>query len=273
MPVPEPTPPGGSRPGQTLRGAIGAGREVYGLFVGVPSPTMVEMIAAAGFDFAILDTEHTLVDPQTLHHMIRAAEAFGIAPLVRVPERDPGAIQRVLDAGAHGVVVPHVRGPRDVRDAVRAARYAPEGMRSLAGGRIAGYGRVDLREHVVRANERTLVVPMIEDAEAVADIDAIVAEPGVDLVLEGAADLSQSLGVTWQTRHPDVVAAVREVAAACRRAGVAFCAIPRVPEDHAAWREAGVRAFVLGEDQGVTARALRAHLAAHRETGSEVPGA
>ncbi|WP_227012919.1 MULTISPECIES: HpcH/HpaI aldolase/citrate lyase family protein [unclassified Pseudonocardia] len=250
-----------------MREALASGREVYGLFVSVPSPTMVEMVAAAGFDFAILDTEHTLVDPQTLMHMIRAAEAFGIAPLVRVPEDDPGAIGRVLDAGAHGVVVPHVRGPLDARRAVRAARYAPEGMRSLAGGRIAGYGRVDLGNYV--ANARPLVVPMIEDAEAVAGIDAILAEPGIDLVLEGAADLSQSLGVTWQTRHPDVVVAVRATAAACARAGVPFCAIPRVPADHRAWRDAGVRAFVLGEDQGLTARALRAHLAHHREPGPE----
>lgn len=246
---------------------------MYGLFVSVPSPTMVEMVAAAGFDFAILDTEHTLVDPQTLMHMIRAAEAFGLTPLVRVPENDPGAIGRVLDGGAHGVVVPHVRGPQDVRRAVHAARYAPEGMRSLAGGRIAGYGRVDLGEYVAGANARTLVVPMIEDAEAVAGIDAILAEPGIDMVLEGAADLSQSLGVSWQTRHPAVVAAVRTTAAACARAGVPFCAIPRVPADHRTWHAAGVRAFVLGEDQGLTSRALRAHLSSHRASGPEDPDA
>lgn len=258
-----------------MREALRAGREVYGLFVALPSPSLVEMVGAAGYDFAILDAEHALVDPQTVAHMIRAAEAFGIAPLVRVPERDPGMILRVLDAGAHGVVVPHVRGPQDVRDAVRAARYAPEGMRSLAGGRTAGYGRDDLREHVAAANARTLVVPMIEDAEALDRIDEIVRVPGVDMVLEGAADLSQSLGVTWQTRHPDVLAAVRTVAGACARAGVPFCAIPRVPEDHAAWRRAGVRAFVLGEERGIAARALRAQLAVHRDavpddTGPEV---
>lgn len=252
-----------------MREALRAGRAVYGLFVALPSPSLVEMVGAAGYDFAILDAEHALVDPQTLQHMIRAAEAFGIAPLVRVPERDPGMILRVLDAGAHGVVVPHVRDAHDVRDAVRAARYAPEGMRSLNGGRTAGYGRDDLREHVAAANDRTLVVPMIEDAEAVERIDEIVAVPGVDMVLEGAADLSQSLGLTWQTRHPDVRAAVTTVAGACARAGVAFCAIPRVPADHASWHAAGVRAFVLGEERGVAARALRAHLAEHRDAGAE----
>ncbi len=252
-----------------MREALSAGREVYGLFVALPSPSLVEMVGAAGYDFAILDAEHAMVDPQTLAHMIRAAEAFGVAPLVRVPERDPGMILRVLDAGAHGVVVPHVRTPQDVADAVAAARYAPEGMRSLGGGRMVGYGREDLREYVAAANARTLVVPMIEDAEALERIDEIVAVPGVDMVLEGAADLSQSLGVTWQTRHPDVVAAVQVVATVCERAGVPFCAIPRVPADHAAWRAAGVRAFVLGEERGVAARALRAHLATHRDAGAE----
>lgn len=253
-----------------MREALRARRAVYGLFAALPSPSLVEMVGAAGYDFAILDAEHALVDAQTLQHMIRAAEAFGIAPLVRVPERDTGMILRVLDAGAHGVVVPHVRRPQDVEDAVAAARYAPEGMRSLGGGRHVGYGRDELREYVTAANARTLVVPMIEDAEAVERIDEIVAVPGTDMVLEGAADLSQSLGVTWQTRHPDVLAAESKVAAACTRAGVPFCAIPRVPSDHAAWYAAGVRAFVLGEERGVASRALRAHLAAHRASGAEV---
>jgi staphyloferrin B biosynthesis citrate synthase len=173
-------------------------------------------------------------------------------------------VLRALDAGAMGIVVPHVRRRSDVDAAIRAARYAPEGTRSLGGGRVPGFGRIDLTEYIRRANAEIMVVPMVEDAEAVDDLPAILTDGGVDLVLEGAADLSQSYGVPWQTRHPLVRDAVRRVHAACTRHGVPFCAIPRTPADHQEWRAAGVRAFVLGEERGVAARALRSHLDLHR---------
>ncbi|WP_219418631.1 HpcH/HpaI aldolase family protein [Pseudonocardia nigra] len=247
-----------------VKAKLAAGEEVYGLFCAIPSPVLVEMIGCAGYDLVILDTEHALVDPQQLENLVRAAEAVDLTPFVRVSEADPGAVLRALDAGAMGVVVPHVRRRPDVDAAIRAARYAPEGMRSLGGGRVPGFGRIDLVDYVRRANAEIMVVPMIEDAEAVDDLPAILAGGGVDLVLEGAADLSQSYGVPWQTRHPRVRDAVRRVHTTCTEHGVPFCAIPRTRSDHEEWRAAGVRAFVLGEERGLAARALRAHLDLHR---------
>ncbi|GAA4787968.1 hypothetical protein GCM10023200_22860 [Actinomycetospora chlora] len=234
-----------------------------GLFVATPSPALVEMVGAAGYDVAILDAEHALVSPDTLQEMIRAAEVAGIAPWVRVPEHDPGFVLRVLDAGATGVVVPHVRCRADVEAVVRAARYAPEGMRSLNSGRMVGYGRTDLATHVATANARVTVVAMIEDAEALEVIDEIVATPGLDLVLEGAADLSQSLGVPWRTRHPLVRRAVDQVHAACVRHGVRFCAIPRVPADVHRWRARGVTDLVLGEERSLAVHAFRTHVSSY----------
>jgi 4-hydroxy-2-oxoheptanedioate aldolase len=240
------------------------GREVYGLFCSIPAPALVEMIGCAGYDFVILDSEHTLVDPECLENLIRAAEAVGLTPLVRVPESDPGAILRALDAGAMGVVVPHIRSRSDIDVAVRAARYAPEGMRSLNGGRVPGFGLIDLAEYVRLANEEVMVVAMIEDAEGVEALPKILAGGGIDLVLEGAADLSHSYGVPWQTRHPLVTEALRRMHAVCADNSVPYCAIPRVREDHEAWRKAGVTAFVLGEERGLAARALRRHLNEYR---------
>ncbi|MFC5138158.1 aldolase/citrate lyase family protein [Actinomycetospora rhizophila] len=234
-----------------------------GLFVATPSPALVEMVGAAGYDVAILDAEHALVSPDTLQEMIRAAEVSGVAPWVRVPEHDPGFVLRVLDAGATGIVIPHVRSRADVEAVVRAARYAPDGMRSLNSGRMVGYGRTDLVTHVTTA--RPTIVAMIEDAEALEVIDEIVTTPGLDMVLEGAADLSQSLGVPWRTRHPRVRAAVDTVHAACEKAGVRFCAIPRVPADHARWQARGVTDVVLGEERSLAVRAFRTHV-------SEIPG-
>jgi 2-keto-3-deoxy-L-rhamnonate aldolase RhmA len=250
------------------RATLADGGTVYGLICSIPSPTLVEMIGCAGYDFVVIDTEHSLVDPQQLENMIRAAEAVGVTPFVRVGSSgasvDAAAILRALDAGALGIVVPHVRTADDAAAAVRAARYAPEGMRSVNGGRVPGFGRIDLAEYVTLANREVMVVAMIEDAEGVEAIDGILAVPGIDLVLEGAADLSQAYGVTWQTRHPRVRGALDHVADRCAAHGVPFCAIPRAPEDHHAWVGRGVRAFVLGEERGLAARALRSHLSAHR---------
>ncbi|GAA2775579.1 HpcH/HpaI aldolase family protein [Saccharopolyspora taberi] len=246
-----------------VRAELRAGNEVYGLFCSIPAPALVEMIGCAGYDFTILDTEHTLVSPQELENLIRAAEAVDLTPFVRVPEGDPGAILRALDAGAMGVVVPHVRSRADVDAALAAARYAPEGMRSLNGGRVPGFGRIELREYLAMANAEIMVIPMIEDAEGVEALPDILAGGGVDLVVEGAADLSQSYGVAWQTRHPLVRDALHKVQRTCAEHDVPYCALPRTPEDHEEWRAAGVRAFVLGEERGLAARALRSHLENH----------
>jgi len=251
------------RPNAT-KAKLASGEEVFGLFCSIPDPTLVELIGCAGYDFVILDSEHTLVDPQQLEHLIRAAETVDMTPFVRVPEQAPNAILRALDAGAMGVVVAHVRRRSDMDAAIQAARYAPLGMRSLNAGRVVDFGGIDLTEYVRLANEEVMLIALIEDAEGVDELPAILAGGGIDLVLEGAADLSQSYGVPWQTRHPLVRAALQRVQATCAAHAVPFCAIPRALEDQQAWRAAGVTAFVLGAERGLAARALSSHLSAHR---------
>jgi 4-hydroxy-2-oxoheptanedioate aldolase len=218
------------------------------------------MIGYAGYDFVILDMEHVGVNPQTLENLIRAAECSGVTPLVRVPAVHPDTILRVLDAGAMGIVVPRVQNGEQAAQAVRASRYHPQGERGISGGRTTGFGSLDLQAYMTLANCEIMVVAMIEDSAGVENIDAIVAVPGIDMILEGAIDLSQSLGVPAQAQHPDVQAAIRRVATACAAYGVPFCAIPRADGQHEAWCKAGVRAFLLGDDRGVSFRALKAQL-------------
>lgn len=236
------------------------GETVYGLFSSIPFPVMGEMIGCAGFDFVIIDTEHVCVNPETLENMIRAAETVHLTPLVRVPDSSPGPILRALDAGALGVVVPHIRTKEEAEASVAASRYYPLGNRSLNGGRPAGFGKTDLKQYIQTANDEVMVVMMIEDREGVEHIDEIVSVSGIDMVLEGAADLSQSYGIPWQTRSPMVTQALQRVQEAANRAGIPYCAIPRVEEDFPAWHDKGVRAFVLGDDRGIAFRALTAHL-------------
>ncbi|NUP74367.1 MAG: siderophore biosynthesis protein SbnG [Sinomonas sp.] len=234
-----------------------AGPGAAGLYCSVPAPAIVDMIGHVGFDFVILDTEHTLVGDWELASLLRAAEAAGLDALVRVPEGDHGAILRALDGGAAGVVVPHIRCRADVDAALRAARYFPEGMRSLGGGRASGYGAGDPRETIRRANAEVVVAALIEDREGVEAIDEILGGGGIDVVLPGPGDRSQSYGVPWEVRDPLVRAAVQAIHDACRRHGVAFAAMTTNAEAHARWARAGVTSFVLGDVQDVAAAAIR----------------
>ncbi len=247
-----------------LKRALADGKTVFGLLNSIPSPLVVEMIGYAGFDFVVLDMEHVCLNPETLENMVRAAECAGITPLVRVPNAASDVILRVLDCGAQGVVVPHVRSAAEAAQAVAASRYAPLGTRGISGGRTTGFGTTDLTTYLARANSEIMVVAMIEDRAGVDALDAILAVPGIDMVLEGAIDLSQSYGVPGQAQHPIVQDAIESIATACAARGIPFCAIPRVAGQTTAWQARGVQAYLLGDDRGVSFRALKAHLAAFR---------
>jgi len=240
---------------------------LYGLFCSTPAALSVELIAAAGYDFVVIDLEHTLIGPDQLASMLLAARAAGIAALVRVAA--PHQAAQALDAGAEGIVFPRIGSEQAARDAVRLCHFAPHGERGLNATLHSRYGRDDLVAALETARECTLVVAMIEDLEGIEKANAIAAVNGVDVLLEGAADLSQWLGRPWQTRHPEVRAAVSRIRAAALQHGKTFCALPRAPEDCEAWQRDQVRMFILGDDRGISRRAMAAHLAQHHMKDSE----
>lgn len=250
-----------------LKRALADGKTVFGLLNSIPSPLMVEMIGYAGYDFVILDMEHVCVNPETLENMVRAAECAGMSALVRVPNAAPETILRALDCGALGIVVPHVRSRADAEQAVAASRYHPLGSRGISGGRTTGFGTIDLPTYFNRANAEIIVMAMIEDREGVDNLDAILSVAGIDMVLEGAIDLSQSYGVPGQAQHPEVQAAIDKIATACERHAVKFCAIPRAADQLGRWKARGVQAYLLGDDRGVSFRALKAHVSGMRSAG------
>ncbi|MFW3615350.1 HpcH/HpaI aldolase family protein [Billgrantia antri] len=250
-----------------LKRRLARGETVLGLFASIPTAVTVEMIGQAGFDFVILDTEHTLVNPETLEHMLRAAELAGLTALVRVSRPDPAIVVPLLDGGARGIVLADVRSAGSLQALNECLRFRPLGQRSMNGGRPARFGADDLVEYLSRANDELMLIPMIESREGVENLPAILRVPRVDMVLEGAADLSQSLGLPWQTEAPAVVESLDRIHAECRRAEVPFCAIPRSEERRSYWCERGVRAFVLGDERGIAFRALQAKLAPYREGG------
>ena len=172
----------------------------------LPCAAQVEIAGYAGFDVVILDTEHGPGETSALEEHVRAADAAGLPALVRVGA--VGEILAALDAGAAGVVVPHVLDAAGAEAAVAAAHYPPRGRRGLALSTRAGrYGAVSLADHLRRAAAETCVIVQIEDREAVAAADAILAVPGVSAVLIGAADLAMSLGHSPEAEIEAVIAA------------------------------------------------------------------
>ena len=168
---------------------------VFGAIIGHYAPDLVELLGAIGYDFVMIDCEHGPMDLDQVEHMVRAAEVFGITPITRVPNQADSTILRFLDRGVQGVIVPHVNTYEEADAVARAARYYPEGRRGVGGGRAHDYGVGVPREESTRwVNSQTLVIPMIEDATAVENLDALLKVQGVDVLHVASGDLGQSMG-------------------------------------------------------------------------------
>lgn len=207
---------------------LGQGGLAIGTYCGqLAGPAIVEIIGHAGFDAAFIDMEHTPLDLSDVHVMTLAAERVGITPIVRTPGFDPAFILRLLDVGVQAIQVPHVSGVDGARAAVQAVRYPPLGDRGISGSnRACDYGKVPLREHMERSNREVLLAVMIEDVQALEEIDAIAATDGVDLIAIGPADLGRAVGAGAEPDDPKLVVAVERVATAVREAGKARLALP-----------------------------------------------
>ncbi len=231
----------------TVKAKLRAGEPTVGVFCNIPSAASVEMLGYMGFDFAIVDAEHGPMDLETNEEMIRAADATGIVPIVRVALNAPQNTLRYLDAGALGVQMPMVNTAEEARRVVDSTKFPPVGRRGLAVTRAAGYG-VDgpLTAYVERANEETLVIVQVETREALANVAEIAAVDMVDMVFLGPTDLSAALGVPGQPTHPDVMAAIEEAGKVVQAAGKATGTIARDATAYAHWRERGFLYLATG---------------------------
>jgi 2-keto-3-deoxy-L-rhamnonate aldolase RhmA len=238
-------------------------RALLGMFVGIPSPSLVEMCGHAGVDFVIVDNEHGPAGIESTEHMLRAARASGIIPVVRTLESD---ILRVLDIGASAIQVPQVNSAEQAKRIVAAAKYPPIGMRGAAfSTRAAGYGFFGGERHVADSNAGTAVIVMTETRAAIDNLDAILAVPGIDAVFFGPNDLSFSFGHPGQMGHPEVIAAIEHGIDRALVHGVAPGVLALTPDDFQRWRKKGAR-YVPMVLSGLLANALRMTVAASRET-------
>jgi 2-keto-3-deoxy-L-rhamnonate aldolase RhmA len=175
---------------------------------------------ACGFDGLFFDLQHGVIPEYEVSQMAVAALSMGVAPLVRVPEKDYAAALRLLDNGALGIILPEVTTAEDARNAVQACKYPPVGNRGAFGGSAHfGYRPVPAGAARKAMNDATLLILMIESCTALDNIEAIAAVPGVDVIHIGTNDLSTDLGHPGELTHPDVLKAIGRVVKACAAHG------------------------------------------------------
>ncbi|QHJ01573.1 4-hydroxy-2-oxovalerate aldolase [Xylophilus rhododendri] len=237
-----------------LPALLRSGRTLRAIFNSLPSPAIVEMCAYAGFDFILIDNEHGSADLGITEHMLRAARASGIPPVVRCLRQD---IARVLDMGASGVQIPMVQSAEEARELVQQVRYPGTGRRGSAfSPRAAGYGAFPGAEHTRRSNAGVALIVMIETEEAVAQAAEIAAVEGVDAVFVGPNDLSHSMGFGSDWKAPEVDAVIERALRAISGAGQCAGIIGMNGADEARYGAWGARFFATVASSVIT-HALR----------------
>ena len=226
----------------TIKEKLAAGKPSIGSWLNLGSPLSAEVMAAAGFEWLVVDAEHTAFDLGLIAHTFRAIEARGAIPLARAWDHDPVTLARLLDAGAWGLIIPHVSTPRQAEDLAAAMRYPPLGVRSAGTGRCITLAP----DYSEVANDQILCIPQIEDLEGVENGEAIAAVEGVDIGFLGPNDLARSMGV--EMGHPDHEAALQRFREGCERAGKP-CGIPEKDAETVRRRlDQGFRFIDFGND-------------------------
>jgi 4-hydroxy-2-oxoheptanedioate aldolase len=247
-----------------LREVWTSGGTAIGAWLFLREPLVAEAAALAGYDYVCIDMQHGLQSYEHTVTMLYAMARTETTPLVRVPWNEPGIIGRVLDAGAGGVIIPMVNTADDARAAVQSCFYGPKGSRSM--GPVGVSARAGREGYFASANNSVLCIPMIETKEAVANLDEILAVPGVDAVYIGPADLSITYGLAPMADQtdPEWNAALTKVVERCNAHGVVpgVHADPRLVAKRAA---AGFRMITAGFDLGNVMVGIRADLKTSRD--------
>ncbi|TAE29042.1 MAG: host specificity protein [Cytophagales bacterium] len=198
------------------------GQPVLGVISNSPDPTVAELCGFSGLDFYMIDGEHSPVTTAQVQDIVRACEVSNITPLARVRSNDPKLILQFLDAGVAGIMMPGIKTAADVQAFVRAMKYPPMGDRGLGPVRSADYlqGNMTQGEYVAFANEHTLVLPMIEDKDAIANLDEMLQIDGVDGFVIGPRDLAMSMGYYDGPGHDEVKKAIGAVVEKIKAAGL-----------------------------------------------------
>lgn len=204
-----------------MKAKMDAGHLTVGMIVRIMrGPEIVAIARSAGFDSLYIDLEHCSFSAETISQICMTATALGVTPLVRLAGLDQAEISRTLSTGAQGVIVPHIETRAEVESVVEAAKFPPQGNRSLLGMNHATlFQSRPAKETMRKMNEETLVVSMIESAKAVENVEDIASVDGLDMLFLGTNDLCGSYGVPGEYEHPRIREAFEHVAKVCRSKG------------------------------------------------------
>lgn len=240
-------------PQNSFKRALSAGRLQIGLWSSLSSNYSVEVIAGAGFDWLLLDTEHSPNDLESLLTQLQAAAPYPAHPVVRVPWNDMVTIKRVLDIGAQSLLVPYVCTAEEATRAVAAMRYPPAGVRGVAGTtRASRFGRI--KDYARKAQDELCLLVQVETQGALDAIEAICAVEGVDGVFIGPADLHASLGYAGEIAHAQVKPLIDTAIRRIRKCGKAPGILTPNEADARHWLECGALFVAVGADVGILAR-------------------
>jgi len=241
-----------------VREKLRAGEPALGAFLGLGSPNAAELMAHAGYDWLAIEAEHSPLDLAQVEHMLMALNGTDTIPIVRVPSAEPLFIQRVLDAGSMGILVPMTRSAAEAEAIVSATRYPPEGRRGFGPLRASHY-TMDYPDYFASANENILIALIIETSEALHNLEEIAAVPGIDALFFGLFDLCLSLGLNPMDQpFAQVDEAVAEAVAICQKMGVAIGIGSGTPEELRRRRQEGFTFQVYGTDYQLLGDAARA---------------
>lgn len=217
------------------------------------SPLVAEALGCAGFDWAVVDMEHSPLDLQDLVHMLQAIAGTGMVPITRVPWNDAVMVKRVLDAGAQSLMFPFVQNSDEAKRAVAAAKYPPQGSRGMAGmSRGSRFGTV--KDYFKVANQSVSVILQVETPEAMARIEEIAGVEGVDSIFMGPGDLSGAMGHVGNPMHADVVALMTDGVRRCHKLGVPVGTVGGTAEAVATYRASGIDYIGVASDLGLLMR-------------------
>ena len=242
---------------KNLKQRIRNGEAVNGCWLNLGSSITAEIVGQAGFDWVLIDLEHGAGEEKDVLSQLQALEHSNTAAIVRVESAERQRIHRVLDAGAEGVMCPHIDSTADARKVVDGLRYPPGGSRGVAKMvRASGFGK-NFAEYYNNANENIVGVVQIETPEALRHLDEIAAIDGVDVLFIGPADLTMSLGIFGQFDHHLFTDAVKATVAAAQKAGKAAGILIFNPDEYTRYYELGIRMIACGADATFVAEGSR----------------
>jgi 4-hydroxy-2-oxoheptanedioate aldolase len=247
---------------QYIRERVLNGEVMFGIGANLGSSLTVEMIGAAGFDWTWIDCEHGAQDYSELIPQMQAASINNAPAVVRIAWNEAPRFKRVLDLGAAGIMVPYVTDAAQAKQAALAMRYPPEGIRGVAKfNRACGFGQ-NFSKYFAEANKNLLTVVQLETKESIQKAADIAAVDGVDVLFIGPLDLSVSMGMPDQYEHPDFLAALDQVAEACKAHGKTAGILVPKPAYLESWIAKGFTFLVVGSDGGCVAGGLNTIAAA-----------